>query len=189
MASDATERRPLLNTTEATSNPSNPPTQHRVVYTTIIGLLVNATCVTASAFSNGSMDQLVEGAVCQRLYADVTDRYHDPRCKNDDVQSQLSLVNGWQTTFGIVPGLLVAVPYGFFADKYGPRALLPLTFLGTTTTQFVQQLMCKFTRLFKREAKSLINSQCLIRKSLMLVGFGPPIYSLLLVVALLRGRR
>jgi MFS family permease len=150
MASEATERRPLLYNAEASPKSAPPPAKHRIVYTAIIGFLVNAAYVTAIAFSNGAMDQLVEGAACQRLYPDVTDRYHDRRCKNDDVQSQLSLVNGWQTTFGIVPGLLVAVPYGFFADKYGPRALLPLTFLGTTTTQFVQQLMCKLNRIPRR---------------------------------------
>lgn len=141
------ERRRLLNPhgTENDPGEASPAVPARqFIYTATLCILVNTACITASAFSDVSMNQLVEGAACQREFLNVTDPYHDTRCKEDTVQSQLSLVNGWQTTFGMIPGLLVAIPYGVFADTYGPRALLPLTFLGSTLTQLAQQLICQF---------------------------------------------
>ena len=42
-------------------------------------------------------------------------------CKADDVQSELAMLRGWQATFDGLPGLLLALPVGWAADKYGRK--------------------------------------------------------------------
>ncbi|KAM0720139.1 hypothetical protein Q7P37_004275 [Cladosporium fusiforme] len=48
-------------------------------------------------------------------------------CKIEAVQSQLSSLRGYQTFFDGGPSLLLALPFGWAADKFGRR---PLLFLG-----------------------------------------------------------
>ena len=40
-------------------------------------------------------------------------------CKVDDVQNDLAALNGWQMVFDGIPGLLLAIPLGWAADKFG----------------------------------------------------------------------
>ena len=42
-------------------------------------------------------------------------------CKADDVQSELAMLRGWQATFDGLPGLLLALPVGWAADKFGRK--------------------------------------------------------------------
>ncbi|KAH7305250.1 major facilitator superfamily domain-containing protein [Stachybotrys elegans] len=42
-------------------------------------------------------------------------------CKADAVQSELALLRGWQYSFDSIPGLLLAVPIGWAADRYGRK--------------------------------------------------------------------
>lgn len=42
-------------------------------------------------------------------------------CKADDVQSELAMLRGWQQTFDGFPTLLLALPLGWAADKYGRK--------------------------------------------------------------------
>lgn len=155
MKADAnTERRPLLGDNASSAN--EPPgstteaeltddrsARSRFIYVAVVGLLINAAVATTADFSGVSLNALIEGAACKQLYPDVTDPYGDERCKNTDVQTRLSLVTGWDMTFSMVPGLLTAVPYGVFADTYGPRALLLLVFAGSVLLQVWQLVVCK----------------------------------------------
>lgn len=40
-------------------------------------------------------------------------------CKIDAVAGELAVIDGYMNTFSMVPGLILAVPYGWVADKYG----------------------------------------------------------------------
>lgn len=42
-------------------------------------------------------------------------------CKADDVQSELAMLRGWQATFDGLPGLILALPIGWAADKFGRK--------------------------------------------------------------------
>lgn len=45
-------------------------------------------------------------------------------CKADEVQSQLALLKGWQLLFISVPSLLLSLPVGWAADRYGRKPFL-----------------------------------------------------------------
>ncbi len=86
------------------------------------------------SFISVALNQLIEGAACQQLLPDVTQPYTDKRCQNDvEVQSRLAQIMGWLATFMLLPGLITAIPYGLFADRYGARALLLIAFFGQVT--------------------------------------------------------
>jgi MFS family permease len=94
-------------------------------------------------FLDTGMTELIESAACRNLVPSGAAEPTDPsRCKAPDVQSRLSLVLGWDMTFSMVPGLLAAVPYGVFADTYGPRVVLLLVFVGITMSKTLQLVIC-----------------------------------------------
>lgn len=45
-------------------------------------------------------------------------------CKVDVVQDRLAKILGWQQFFDSVPAILLPIPYGYFADKYGRKWIL-----------------------------------------------------------------
>lgn len=98
----------------------------------------------SQSFISVGLNQLVEGAACQQLYPDVTEPYADDRCKNEDVQSKLTLVMGWEMTFMLLPGLITAIPWGLFADRYGARAFLFIAFLGQLGYNLAEMGVGKF---------------------------------------------
>lgn len=51
-------------------------------------------------------------------------------CKADDVQSELASLRGWQQTFDGFPSLLLAMPYGWLADRYGRKPFVMLSAAG-----------------------------------------------------------
>jgi MFS family permease len=61
---------------------------------------------------------------------DFSDPIPEDHCKIPLVQSQLAMLKGWDLTFSCIPGILVAVPYGVMADKYGRKLVLMLGLLG-----------------------------------------------------------
>lgn len=148
------ERRPLLAADPAVSSqdvhelpPAEAPDarRHSILYIALVGLLINSTIMVTAEFTGAAMNQLVEGAACQKLYPDITDPYVNPRCKDEEVQAELSFVVGWDSSIGMLPGLLTAVPYGIFVEKYGPRALLILGFFGGVLNQLVVLGVCLFS--------------------------------------------
>lgn len=86
------------------------------------------------------MSPIQEVIICRKHYADVVGA--DPRCKNEVVQSELSMLKGWEVTFALIPGMVTAVPYGMAADKYGRRLVLGLSLLGLTLSQAADIIIC-----------------------------------------------
>ena len=56
----------------------------------------------------------------------------------------LSFVKAWETSLAILPGLLMALPYGMVADKYGPKRVLLLVFLGNIISLGLETVVCEF---------------------------------------------
>ncbi|KAK8022905.1 MFS multidrug transporter [Apiospora marii] len=76
----------------------------------------------------------------------------DPRCKGNDVQTELSFIRGWQSTLDYIPSLLTAVPYGFLADRRGRELVLRLSLIGITLASSFVVLVCSLPDAFPPRA-------------------------------------
>ncbi|KAK1570030.1 major facilitator superfamily domain-containing protein [Colletotrichum navitas] len=89
------------------------------------------------------LNQVLEAIICHNLEPQMSPSAADDlRCKEEFVQSELSIIRGWQRTLEFIPGLLTAVPYGYFADRRGRGIVLTLSLLGITLSQAFQILIC-----------------------------------------------
>lgn len=53
-----------------------------------------------------------------------------PLCKSPEVQGELALLYGWKDTFDMIPGILLALPYGLAADRIGRKPIILLALTG-----------------------------------------------------------
>jgi hypothetical protein len=91
------------------------------------------------------LNQILEEIICRNILPTLAGA-SDPRCKDSIVQSELSLIRGWQVTFDIIPGLLTAVPYGLMADRYGREFVLFLSVLGGALASSFNILICMLAK-------------------------------------------
>ncbi|KAK3497675.1 major facilitator superfamily domain-containing protein [Neurospora hispaniola] len=87
-----------------------------------------------------------ESIICRNLHPDVVSRFgtstasillsDNPACKEDDVQSYLATLQGWQATFDCIPSILMTIPFGILSDKWGRRPVLALAMLGSMLQMF-----------------------------------------------------
>ncbi|KAH8717847.1 Efflux pump ustT [Beauveria bassiana] len=93
------------------------------------------------------LNQILESIICRQLVSDHASGI-DPRCKNENVQRELSFIRGWQLTFDLIPGLLTAMMYGLAAKKYGRQFILALAVLGATLAATFVLVVCSFPAIF-----------------------------------------
>ncbi|KAK2603871.1 hypothetical protein QQS21_003906 [Conoideocrella luteorostrata] len=117
---------PLLPNSHA---PHAPSLATRPPVPVILCFVLNILLETGLYLITIALNQILEENICQSITPDVRGA-DDPRCKGSIVQSELSLIRGWQVTFDIVPGLLTAVPYGLLADRHDKEFVLGLSVLG-----------------------------------------------------------
>lgn len=89
------------------------------------------------------LNEISEAIICRNTFGEVPDPATDPRCKDGEVQSELALISAWELTFGLIPSLLVGVPYGLAADKYGRRAVLLLACVGAALSTLALIIICE----------------------------------------------
>ncbi|CCC07670.1 unnamed protein product [Sordaria macrospora k-hell] len=87
-----------------------------------------------------------ESIICRNLHPDVASRFanntasillsDNPVCKEEDVQSYLAMLQGWQATFDCIPSILMTVPFGILSDKWGRRPVLSLAMSGAMLQMF-----------------------------------------------------
>lgn len=92
---------------------------------------------------NTALKQIVEGVICRNYNDHVADPTDDPRCKAERSQAELSLVFSMETTFELIPGLLLSIPYGVAADIYGRRLVAFISILGCTLYPIADVLICE----------------------------------------------
>jgi hypothetical protein len=81
----------------------------------------------AAFFLDAPQTSILEGIICNRHYNSVPGE-HD--CTVGPVQAELATVNQLLNTFNRLPGLIVAIPFGILADRYGRRLVIVLPILG-----------------------------------------------------------
>ena len=64
-------------------------------------------------------------------------------CKVDVVQQRLASIFGWQEMFSALPGILLAVPYGTWADKVGRKWIFIASLVGIELGFVWVLLICK----------------------------------------------
>ncbi|ODA83166.1 hypothetical protein RJ55_01677 [Drechmeria coniospora] len=74
--------------------------------------------------------QLMEDIICRDQYPDHLMGVDDGRCKDAEVQKTLAMVRSWSLSSEMFVPLLVQIPYGIIADKYGRRIVLFLALFG-----------------------------------------------------------
>ncbi|KAI9147530.1 MFS efflux pump atnC [Paramyrothecium foliicola] len=83
------------------------------------------------------LQQIMEDFICHEQYPDHVignQQTPDDRCKEADVQGTLAMTRSWMMTIALLVPLLVQIPYGIAADRYGRRPILFLGLLGLVLT-------------------------------------------------------
>lgn len=132
MTSATSEERPLLG--PKLGDDADVAYRRRVV-TTIFVLVILVDL--AGFFQEAPQTKILENIICSRYYTAATDE-HD--CTVGPVQSELATVTQMLNTFNRLPGLVVAIPFGIMADRYGRRPILLLAILGA----LLQDIVSKF---------------------------------------------
>ncbi|KAM3558584.1 hypothetical protein MY1884_003922 [Beauveria asiatica] len=123
------------------------------------------------------LNQILESIICRRLVSDHRSNGLDPRCKNENVQRELSFIRGWQLTFDLIPGLLTAIMYGLAAKKYGRQFILALAVLGATLAATFVLVVCSFPAVFSPRLVWLSST-------FTLIGGGVPVFNAMIFALL-----
>ncbi|KAI8938149.1 hypothetical protein NX059_005815 [Plenodomus lindquistii] len=98
--------------------------------------------------------RVFEANICLGYY-----REHDPSvigdndsipeklCKVDAIQQKLAMIFGWQVTFDVIPGILLAVPLGALADRVGRKWIFAASLMGLQLNSAWVLLICYFKNL------------------------------------------
>ncbi|KAF4587170.1 MFS transporter [Ophiocordyceps camponoti-floridani] len=76
--------------------------------------------------------EIVEDIICRGHFPDHKLRMPvvDGRCKDAAVQKTLAMIRSWSMSADMLIPLVVQVPYGIVADRYGRKTVLILAFVG-----------------------------------------------------------
>ncbi|KAE8351970.1 major facilitator superfamily domain-containing protein [Aspergillus coremiiformis] len=89
------------------------------------------------------MTKIMESIVCRNYYDQPgTQPTSERSCKIEPVQSELAAIRGYQQLFDCLASILVAVPFGLLADKYGKKRVLLLAMSGLTVARIWIQAIC-----------------------------------------------
>lgn len=113
--------------------------RRRVITTTFIMVIL---VDLAAFFLEAPQMKILEGIICSRYYTAAAGNPvapGEPDCNIGPVQSELATVAQILNTFNRLPGLIVAIPFGILADRYGRRPVLLLAILGA----ILQDVMSK----------------------------------------------
>ncbi|KAK6063334.1 ATP synthase F0 [Seiridium cupressi] len=121
MSSPAEEERPLLG--REPSDHADPHRRRVIAMSFAMVILVDF----AAFFLDAPQTSILESRICNRYYSSnpgPTD------CTAGPVQAELATVNQMLNTFNRLPGLIVAIPFGILADRYGRRPVLIMVIIG-----------------------------------------------------------
>ncbi|KAF2807397.1 MFS general substrate transporter [Mytilinidion resinicola] len=145
---DSSPTTPLLPRSPTSPSFSAPKHQKPWILVAVIGALAIFIVDLGNFLLNPARTRLYESSICLRFYQDTdpsqirNGTIQERLCKINEVQDTVAMVFGWQDLFDAIPGILLAVPYGALADKYGRKWILVLGFLGLELSMLWIMLIC-----------------------------------------------
>ncbi|KAL5614413.1 hypothetical protein BROUX41_004518 [Berkeleyomyces rouxiae] len=136
------EHEPLLGSTTADGAPQNPSGQRHPRRVLIVGLccLFMLITMTDLTIMSTSLVQAQEEFLCRTMMTTGMVEH----CKDPVVQDELSVIQSWAVVFGLIPCLIMSVPCGLAADRYGRNLVLGTSLLGVTLTNICVAAICAF---------------------------------------------
>ncbi|KAI0124981.1 major facilitator superfamily domain-containing protein [Xylariales sp. AK1849] len=152
---EANEARPLLSSsTEARDALNKPfasaPSHHRTrcswpwVHVVALCIVIAVVSDIGEYLYSAPRLRLFESIICTRHYLQedpsLVDRdgaVPEHLCKVNPVQDRVASILGWQAFFDSLPAILLPIPYGYLADKYGRKWILTLAMTGYTLSYMV----------------------------------------------------
>jgi len=141
-ASDEPQESSPLITPDAQDDPSDKRANGILLILIFVVLFV----ALGEGLLESPMTRITEAVICYRHYEDADSSklligrdgigpgaiggVDELYCKVDAVQSELALLRGWQSLFDSILGMLIAVPVGWAADRYGRRPFAMLALFG-----------------------------------------------------------
>ncbi|KAK9784882.1 putative Major facilitator superfamily transporter [Seiridium cardinale] len=165
---DAVETAPLLSSGDgATSATTHRPRHDRTTSiasmasinvpqarnpNTILAIICGLIFVAAGSggFFTIPMTRIFEDRFCQEYYSSIRSRdepIDEDLCKVDIIQSRLSTMFAVNSFIEAAIGCLVAMPWGFVADRIGRRPVFTLTLLGMAASGVWQMAVGWFTNI------------------------------------------
>lgn len=95
-------------------------------------------------------------------------------CKTDSIAQELAILRGWLVTFENISGIIVAVPFGLLADRYGRRLVAFVALGGDLLALTWQLVILRNYHLFP--SKVLMTTP-----AFLLIGGGSPVIVALLM--------
>ncbi|KJR86821.1 MFS transporter [Sporothrix schenckii 1099-18] len=128
-----------------TSNQSAAFTRKSIfAVTSIIGTVVLVEA--ASILTDVPIYEVLEDIICRQMgrMGNGDNGDNGTRgCSGDaDVQAELAFLRGWQLTLELLPGILMAIPYGIIGDRYGRKVMFIVCMVGILLTQLFYLLVC-----------------------------------------------
>lgn len=135
---------PRIRAPRALRQQRSDPTR-RAVLTAVLCALIIFVYSLGSATLLTPMAKIFEDIICQKYVRQQSKgrrALEGDRCKAPDVQSELATLQAWSATLEYIPGLLVAVPFGTLADRFGHKLVLVLSSIGVMLHVLAQVLIC-----------------------------------------------
>ncbi|PWY87875.1 MFS general substrate transporter [Aspergillus sclerotioniger CBS 115572] len=109
----------------------------------------------ASELQFAPTNQLLELSVCRSYYRSLDPSNIAPdgtilgkTCKIDVIQREVAMLRGWLGLAQALPGLLLAIPYGLLAQRYGRKLVAALGLSGEILASLWIWLACHYTPRF-----------------------------------------
>ncbi|PYI07462.1 MFS general substrate transporter [Aspergillus sclerotiicarbonarius CBS 121057] len=131
----------------------------------------------ASSLRIAPTNQLLELSVCRSYYRSVDPSTIAPDgtvpariCKIHEIQREVAVLRGWLGLAEALPGLLLAIPYGLLAQRYGRKLVATLGLSGEIIANLWIWFACHYFPRFSGWA-------IVISASIRFIGGGSPVIS------------
>ncbi|KAK3045696.1 hypothetical protein LTS18_013625, partial [Coniosporium uncinatum] len=104
-----------------------------------------------------ALTRVMESIYCRDYYrihkpsligSDGSDGVKEEYCKTAEIQGNVAMLKGWQIALESVGSLLLAIPFGWFADTYGRKPLMLMLAVSFVLKAAWIQIVCFFWQIF-----------------------------------------
>lgn len=147
----ASESSPLLADSSSVPSSTNPKTHPQLFKVATICIALAFFVEIGDYMLRAPLMRILEGIICRSYYEstmplgmDLSLPIPEGKCKVPFVQAELAMLRGWDMTFSCIPGILVAVPFGWLADRHGRKPVLLLGLVGVILSLLWIMVVGKF---------------------------------------------